>query len=107
MQQVDLFAAPRLYADLPRSRSSDPRTSHEAADAIKASGRLASHQGIVLAAVRAFPGLTSAELALRCRLDRHEVARRLPELETAGKVRRGEPRLFNGRRGVTWTATTV
>jgi hypothetical protein len=75
MQQPDLFGPTweatvggtyRIYADVPRSRRTDPETSHEAAGAIKANGRLASHQGIVLAAVRAFPGLTSAELAMHC-----------------------------------------
>ena len=105
-EQPDLFAAPmfqsRLYADTPRARSTDPETSHEAAEAIKASGALATHQGIVLKAVRAFPGLTSAELAIHCGLERHEVARRLPELEVARQVRKGEPRAFRGRKGVTW-----
>jgi hypothetical protein len=109
MQQPDLFAAPlfqsRLYADTPRARATDPETSHEAADAIKVSGRLASQQGIVLKAVRAFPGLTSAELAMHCALDRYSVARRLPELEAARQVRKGERRVFRGRPGVTWLPT--
>lgn len=91
-----------LIADLPRSRSTDPDTSHEAADAIRASGDLGRQQREVLEAVRRWPGLTSLELGARTTLDRWATARRLPELEAAGKIRRGEARVVNGRRHLTW-----
>jgi hypothetical protein len=62
----------------------------------------------VLEAVRAWPGLTSAELAPLAGLERHEAARRLPEVEARGWIRRGEMKMQvvegGGRRavGVTW-----
>lgn len=105
MQQPDLFAAPlfeaRLYADLPRARRSDPETSHEAAEAILKTGELGRQQLAVLAAVKRWPGLTSLELGARMEINRWAVARRLPELEPV-HVRKGEPRVVNGRRHVTW-----
>lgn len=88
-----------LLADVPRSRSSDPATSHMAAERIKANGKLGSHQRAVLAAVQAHPGHTSAELADFLTGDPalsgvtdlyHEAARRLPEL--VAFVRKGEAR---------------
>jgi hypothetical protein len=87
--------------DTPRARRADPETSHEAAEAIKASGELGRQQLAVLAAVRRWPGLTSLELGARMKLDRWAVARRLPELE-ALHVRKGEAKVVNGRRHVTW-----
>ncbi len=86
MMQADLF---RLYTDTPRSRSTDIESSHAAADEVKSSGRLAIQQSQVLAAVREWPGRTSRELAQYMHCDRYLVARRLPELESAGKVRKG------------------
>jgi hypothetical protein len=110
--QLDIFdeavARPRLLpqrgiplTDTPRARRGDPETSHEAAEAIKASGELGRQQQAVLAAVRRWPGLTSLELGARMNMNRWAVARRLPELEPV-HVRKGEPRLVNGRRHVTW-----
>lgn len=87
--QIDLFSSPRLYTDTPRSRVSDPESSHAAADEVKSSGRLAIQQSQVLAAVRQWPGRTSRELAQYMSADRHVVARRLPEIEVARKVRKG------------------
>lgn len=93
---------PGVIADLPRSRSADPVTSHEAADAVRKSGALAGQQLAVLAAVKRWPGLTSLELAARLKLDRYQVARRLPEIEVALKIRRGEVKTINQRRHLTW-----
>lgn len=90
-----------VLADTPRSRHSDPETSHQAADAIRRSGELGRQQLAVLEAVRRWPGLTSLELGARMELNRWAVARRLPELEPE-YVRKGEPRMVNGRRHVTW-----
>lgn len=104
--QLDLWAEPgrrqpTLLSDTPRARARDPVTSHEAAEAIKSSGELGRQQLEVLAAVRRWPGLTSLELGARMEINRWAVARRLPELEPM-HVRKGEPRVVNGRRHVTW-----
>jgi hypothetical protein len=101
--QPDLFES-RLYADLPRSRSTDPQSSHAAAEEVKSSGRLALQQAQVLDAVRRWPGRTSRELARYIGGDRYVVARRLPELEVALKVRKGGTRLcsMGGRPAVEW-----
>lgn len=101
--QIDMWAdPPTVLTDTPRARRSDPVTSHEAADAIKASGALGEQQQIVLAAVQRWPGLTSLELAARMQRDRWMVARRLPELSPV-HVRKGEEfRTVNGRRHCTW-----
>ena len=58
----------------------------------------------MLAGVRGHPGLTSDELAEAVGMQRHQPARRLPELERMGLVRKGEarPSRLSGRRGVTW-----
>ena len=90
-----------VMVDTPRARNTDPETSHEAAEAIKASGELGRQQLAVLEAVRRWPGLTSLELGARMKLDRWAVARRLPELEGV-YVRKGEAKTVNGRRHVTW-----
>lgn len=79
--QLDAFGPPRLLADTPRARNTDPETSHLAADDLKASGRLAAQQQLILTAVQRYPGRTSRELAAEINADRHMVARRLPELE--------------------------
>lgn len=86
------------------SRAADPATSKAAADSAAASGRASSQREAVLAAVRAAPGRTSDELAAGMGVGRHMVARRLPELERLGLVRRGEARAsrVGGRAGLTW-----
>lgn len=95
-----------------RVRRTDPETSHEAARHVEQSGQAAAHAALVLNAVRTWPGRTSAELAENIRVAwkvdwpnvRHEVARRLPELVSAGHVRRSTPRKCEatGRRSMTW-----
>lgn len=92
--------------DLP-ARNTDPATSRDAAAELVASGRQALQQQEVLAAVRARPGLTSAELAQASDLDRYAVARRLPELERRGLVRRDGPRpcAVMSRMALTWWPT--
>lgn len=91
-----------LIADVPRSRLNDPETSHEAAEQIRRSGVLAGHQTAILNAVKRWPGLSSLEIAARLQLDRHQVARRLKEIETAQRIRRGEAKHINGRNHLTW-----
>jgi hypothetical protein len=88
-----------LLSDVPRSRHSDPETSHQAAEDVRKSGQLGWQQRIVAEAVKVYPGRTSAELGHAIAHDRSEdvvmwryrVARRLPELSPM-HVRRGAPR---------------
>lgn len=100
--QADLFPVPR------HSRRSDPRSSHEAGERMRASGALGDQKAQAAAAVRAWPGRTSQELAEAAGLDRYMLARRLPECEDrAGGVRRGEMRRcsITGRLAMTWWPT--
>ena len=96
MQQRPLdFAAPR-------ARTTDPLSSHEAATAAEASGLIGRQCAAVLELVRRTPGMTSSELAARHRMDRYVIARRLPDLERRGLVRRIE----YGARQVRWEVVT-
>ena len=71
-------------------RRTDPGTSAEAAREMVVSGKLGEQQIAVLDAVRRWPGRTSAELAAFMGVGRQMPARRLPELEAAGRVVDGE-----------------
>lgn len=98
--QPDLFPVPR------HSRRSDPRSSHEAGERMRQSGALGDQQAQAAAAVRAWPGRTSHELAELAHMDRYMLARRLPECERMEprKVARGEIRACSvtGRSAMTW-----
>ena len=97
---------PQDVPRLPRAANVDPATSHEAARKI---AEHADKQAEVVAeAVIANPGHTSAELASMHGLDRHMVARRLPEAERAGWVRRGAAKVCSvtGHKALTWTSET-
>ena len=85
------------------ARRTDPPSSHEAAQRVEASGAAATQRERVLALVRAYPGCTSAELA-GDGLDRYQLARRLPELEAGGFVRKGPLATCRvmGTRAVSW-----
>lgn len=67
----------------PRTRShhADPDSSREAAAKMASTGAAARQQQQARAAVYTYPGFTSKELAKRTGLDRHMLARRLPEIE--------------------------
>ena len=69
-----------------KARSADPDSSHHAARKMIDSGDMGRQAAIVLDVVKLFPHRTSAELAAHCKLDRYQVARRLPELEDQGLV---------------------
>lgn len=86
------------------ARSNDPLTSWDAAEHMVKSGRAAQQQSTAVAAVTAHPGMTSHELARHCTLDRYQLARRLPEVEDAGRVIRGEVRkcAVTGHKAATW-----
>lgn len=68
------------------------------ADELERSGRAWRQLDRVVEAVRTTPGLTSGELAARHGLDRHMVARRLPEAARVGLITRREI----GAQEVTW-----
>lgn len=86
------------------ARNTDPQTSHEAAEFITSSGKRAAQQQLTATAVAQYPGLTSMELAKRCRMDRYMLARRMSECEEAGQVRRGPARqcAVSRRQATTW-----
>jgi hypothetical protein len=86
------------------ARATDPATSWEAAETMVSSGKRALQQAAAEQAVKLNPGHTSAELARYCALDRYQLARRLPEAESAGLVRRGESRkcMATGHSATTW-----
>lgn len=99
--------APRMMrVETPAARATDPTTSHLAAAEHTASGKRGHQQAQAVAAVRAFPGRTSFELALATDLDRYMLARRLPECETGRAVKRGEPKRCSvtGKLAMTWYA---
>lgn len=83
------------------ARASDPLTSWEAAEKMVSSGKAAQQRAIVIAAVRRHPGCTSFELSRHCQLERHQVARRLPECMelTKGTARKCS---VTGNQAVTW-----
>lgn len=103
--QLDLFAEhrPRAVAT-PAARRTDPESSHQAAQIHTLSGKRAHQQDQAAAAVRKFPGRTSFELATCTGIDRYTLARRLPECETGGSVRRGTQRActVTGRLAMEW-----
>ena len=81
-----------------RVRRTDGPGSHEAADELERSGRAASQHRRVLATVRSYPGLTSRQLsAADGGLDRYAYARRLPELERRGLVKRQQAKAGQAR----------
>lgn len=78
---------PGRKAAPPRSRRTDPETSQRAA--FNVARFAAGHYGLILDALRSGGPGTFREIAERAGLERHAVARRLPELQQAGKVTRG------------------
>lgn len=102
-----------LMPSIPRTRTGDPRTSHEAEAFMRKSGRMKEQQRIVLEMVRKFPGQTAREYQGYPGFDdpcapEGIFRRRLVELERDGLVRRGEvreQRYVSGgskRRAATW-----
>lgn len=83
------------------ARGTDPLTSWEAAEKMERSGKAADQRAIAVEAVRINPGRTSFELSKLCSLERHQIARRLPECKS---LRKGEPRRcrVTGNMAVTW-----
>jgi hypothetical protein len=92
----------------PISRRGDPSTSFEAEETITRNGTRDSQAAKVLNIVRLQPGATSAELAYAWMIDRYIVARRLPELEFLGLVKKGPPKVcrMTKHRALTWYPTS-
>lgn len=90
--------------ETPIARSSDPESSHRAANEITASGRRQQQIAMVIDMVRKFPGMTSMELAGMTGEDRYVLARRLPEAVTAGAIAKGQQRpcSVTGKLALTW-----
>ena len=84
------------------SRQSDPETSRLAA--AKAAAASACQREACRMFVRAVPGLTAAEIAVKIGLERHVPSRRLPELRAAGEIMTGESRIcaVTGNMSLTW-----
>ena len=78
---------PSFNFETPRSRRTDPLSSKRAEDQMRRSGVLKGQQLIALELVKQFPGRSSKELAGLGTLDRYQLARRLPELASMGKVK--------------------
>ena len=116
-EQIPLFGAqsrqgssPRPPAKAPLARNADPLSSHVAAEEVAASGRRDSQKREILEWLRSHAGdgpVTSMELARSAGLDRYVVARRLPDLERDGLVRRCAMREcgVSGRPAITWRTT--
>lgn len=100
-------AKPKIASSITTlSHRDDPETSHEAARKLSQSGRLTGQRRAVLEALRQCNGATHAELGEAMGVHWLTPARRLPELERIGLVRRGEPRLcrVKGSRCTAWFA---
>ncbi len=86
-------------------RNSDPNTSRLAAEEITRSGGADLLREAVLAAVKENPGCTSREFGVSSEEVSHDnFHKRLPELEKAGEVHRGDARKcrITNRQATTW-----
>lgn len=93
----------RILSFPPAARSTDPGTSHQAADEITASGRRQTLAEQCLEVVRTQPpGLTAGEIGEVSGLGHDRVWRRLSDLKNQGKIEAGEPRRWHGKAQVTW-----
>jgi predicted ArsR family transcriptional regulator len=91
----------------PLARSTDPLSSHNAAEEVTRSGLRGAQKRALLTWLRGqSQPMTSAEIALASGLDRHGVARRLPDCERDGSVVRCSMRECGatGRPAITWRA---
>ena len=86
-------------------RNTDPKESRMAAEEITKSGGADLLREAVLSAVKRNPGCTSREFGASSEEVNHDnFHKRLPELERAGKVHRGEGRRcrITNRQATTW-----
>lgn len=84
--------------------ATDPDPSRRAAH--RHAQRAQSNKRRIVELLQLYKGVSSWELSEICELDRHEIARRLPELEREGRVeRRIDPatgKYREGENGVAW-----
>lgn len=99
-----------MSAPIPAANA-DPVTSWESAHALIATGARAHQQRRALAAVRAYPGCTSLELAKLSGICRYTLGRRLGEVRDAGLIQQGPKRRCTasarGLNAVTWEPVPV
>ena len=91
----------------PHTRTTNPVTSDLAGQRMDAKEQRRKQALIVAKLVRMKPGMTSNELAELAKTPskvRHRIARRLPDAEKLGLVRRApaRPDHYTGRLGLTW-----
>ena len=81
----------------------DPMTSYEAAEDVhEFAGK---HHQIIFHTLLKHGPLSSESISILCELDRHQVARRLPEMELKGTVERtGKTSMGKRKHGVVWRA---
>ena len=86
------------------ARATDPTSSHESAVHLIASGKQRAQHAKTERAVKLHPGVSSMQLAKLTGLDRHMLARRLPELARSERVWRGPkaPCPVSGTSACTW-----
>ncbi len=102
MTQRDLFdhsVREPLAQPVASARKSDPPSSHEAAAKVESTGVAKHQRERVIDLVYLHPGKTSKELAaIDGEMDRHAVARRLPEAEAMKEIHRRQ----DGSSELTW-----
>ena len=88
--------------DAPLSRSTDPVTSHQAADGLAASGTWSKQKIAVYQCLFNHDGATAGEINKY--LGEYVANRRLPEIERTGYIKRGKPRKCTvaGTNQTTW-----
>lgn len=105
LDDLTLFdVGPACPETRPMAHRGDPETSRMAARNLVESGRLGRQQQAVLDALRTANGSTHGELGVVMGVHWLTPARRLPELERAGYVRKGEPRIcrMKGTKCTVW-----
>jgi len=98
---------PLFDAAKPASRAGDSYTSDLAEEKVTKSGVRQQQCRVVYELLQKHNGFTSKELAHISKLDRHMIARRLPDLLGAGKVRKGQKRQCSIGRSLADTWFTV
>ena len=107
IRQEDMWDRATRFIETPAARTTDPTTSHIAAEKHTASGQRRSNMQAASDLVRRMPGLTSWELSKHIDLGDdtyHELARRLPEAVKAAVVVKGTSRKcsVSGNLATTW-----
>jgi len=91
----------------PVSRTTDPRTSHEADAVITVDGSRRSQVERLLEYVYQHPGFVAGEIAAETGLGMHIVGRRLADLKNQDRIYQGAARSWtgpnaSGRKQITW-----